>query len=177
MNENPSGVSSPINCGCSLIVLVLLLGGAFFAFNMVCNGDVSESEYLGQIAPIAKRYNSARDVVEETVRAADSVMTIAEGVTVGRRGVADLESAIRDMNDAYRELGNTEVPEKYRSHQTATLLAWRSGTEATVAVKLYLEGWLATQEVDDSLVFEANRLFREEDMHQLEARRALEDAR
>ena len=88
-----------------------------------------------------------------------------------------MESAIQDMNDAYREFGNMEVPEKYRAHQTSTLAAWRSGTEAAVAFKLYLEEWLVSQKVDDSLILEVNRLFREEDMNQLEARRALEDAR
>ncbi len=170
-----------MGAGCSailwIITLVGLLAGGFFVFNQVCNRGVSESEYLNEIAPAVKRYNSARDVVEETVRSVDSVVTLAEGVAVGRRGVADLESAIRDMNDAYKEIGNMEVPEKFRAHQTSTLAAWRSGTEAAVAVKLYIEGWLVSQEVDDSLVLEANRLFREEGMHQLEARRALEDAR
>ena len=104
-------------------------------------------------------------------------MTVAEGIAVGRKGVSDLEIAIQDMNNAYKELADAEVGEKYRTHQTHTLAAWRSSVEAAVAFKLYLEGWLTSREVDDSLILEVNRLFREEDMHRLEAHRALEDAR
>ena len=177
MNQNPSGIASAINCGCSLVVLVIILSGAFFLFNRVCSKDASESEYLNEFVPIAQRYNLARDVLEDTVREADSVMTVAEGIAVGRKGVSDLEIAIQDMNNAYKELADVEATEKYRTHQTHTLAAWRSSVEAAVAFKLYLEGWLISREVDDSLILEVNRLFREEDMHRLEAHRVFEDAR
>lgn len=137
----------------------------------------SADDYVTQIRPLAEQYNSARDVVDRTIRAVDSATTLREGKDAARRGVSDLERAGSEMNNAYRALGNRDVPKKFHEHQQATLSAWRAGTEATVTSKLYLEKFLTTGQIDDSLLVAANRLFAEEDRYQLEARRALQAAR
>ena len=140
-------------------------------------GRTSTDDYVTQITPLAKQYNSSRDVVDRTIGAVDSATTLREGTEAAMRGVSDLERAINEMNNAYRALGNRDVPKKFHEHQQATLSAWRAGIEATITSKLYLEKFLATGQIDDSLLVAANRLFAEEDRYQLEARRALQAAK
>ena len=132
--------------------------------------------YQSQISRLAEQYNSARDVVDQTIQAANSASTLSGWIKVATQGVSNLERAIDEMNDAYKDFGNQIVPSKYQDHQQATLSAWRAGIEASTAIKLYLELVLAG-EPDESIVLWANRLFAEEDRYQLEARRALQSAR
>ena len=138
------------------------------------SGDGTDN-YIDGIREQASRYNSARDVVDQTIRRVDSAPTLREGTEAARRGVSDLESAINQMNEAYKELGSRVAARKYNEHQRITLSAWRAGIEATISIKLYLEKFLATGQIDDSLVLAANRPFGDEDARQLEARRALQE--
>ena len=139
--------------------------------------STSTDDYIDRIREQADQYNSARDVVDKTIRAVDFAATLREGMEAAKQGIPDLERAILEMDEAYKALGNKEVPEKYQEHQQATLSAWRAGMEATTTVRLYLAKVLTTGEIDDTLVLAANRLFGEEDRYQLEARRALQAAR
>lgn len=128
--------------------------------------------------PFAKQYNSARDVVDEVIKfEANPPTTEQAAAQAARQWISSLEIALSEMNSAYLDLGNTVVPKKYRPHQQATLSAWRSGIEANITVMLYLEKFVTTGRIDDSLIVTSNRLFGEEDRYQLEARRALQDAR
>ena len=138
-----------------------------------CTGASSDN-YIDGIREQVIQYNSARDLVDQSINAVDSASTGREGLEAARRGVSDLQSAISQMNEAYKAFGNQEVPRKYREHQQATLSAWRAGIEATTTIRLYMENALTTGQPDDLLVLAANRLFAEEDRHQLQARRALQ---
>lgn len=140
-------------------------------------GRTSTDDYVAQIGPLAEQYNSARDAVDRTIRAIDSATTLREGMEAARRGVSDLGRAVNEMNNAYRALGNRDVPKKFHEHQQGILSAWRAGIEATITVKLYVEKFLTTGQIDDLLLVAANRLFAEEDRYQLEARRALQATR
>ena len=152
----------------SLIALSLMVARSLSA----CGG-MSTDDYLKEIAPLAQQYNTARDVVDHAIKAVDSATTLREGLDAARKGTSVLENEIRVMNNAYRDLGNKDVPEKFHKHQQATLSAWRAGIEAATTLKLYLEKALASGQTDDTLVVAANRLFAEEDRYQLEARQAL----
>ena len=157
--------------------LMVMIGG-LLSLSLACrSAEPSGSDYLQEIAPWAKQYNAARDDVDEAVKDIESANTRADQLARAESAAGQMENALTEMNEAYRAFGNHDVAERYRSHQTATLSAWRAGIEATSASLTYLLKFLSTGVIDDALILRANTLFGDEDRHQLEARRALIDAR
>lgn len=153
------------------------IGVALLLLMPACGGT-STGDYVRDIGPLADQYNSARDVVDEVIKAeANPPGTVQEGVQSARQWISRLESATTEIKSASIAFGNKDVPNKYQEHQRATLSAWRAGLEATTIFKLYLETFVTTGRVDHSLIITANRLFGEEDRFQLEARHALQRAR
>jgi hypothetical protein len=135
-------------------------------------------KYISEMVPLAEQYNLARDMVEEAVEAdANPPETLEEAVQIASQLSSRLETAIQSMNEAYKALGNLDVQKKFRVHQQTTLSAWRAGIEASVVAKVYFDEIASMKMPGASLILDMNKLFREEDRYQLEARRALEDAR
>ena len=155
---------------------ILAVGTFLFLVPMLACSGASENDYMEQVRPLATQYNSARDVLDAKVRAADSVSTIDQAIDLAERGIPDLEQAIEEMNDAYETFSMLEVTEKYRSHQRLTLLAWSTGIRATKLFKSHLQDFLDGSD-DDADVLLLNIMFREEDRYQSEARLALQAVR
>jgi len=153
----------------------LMLAAAATLLSIGCGS--STDNYLREVTPLAKQYNDARDKVEKAMRDVEAAIAPSQQLARAESAVARMEDAIAAMSEAYRAFGQKDVAERFREHQTATLQAWHAGIEATVASRAYLTSFLSSGFIDDSLMLRANSLFGEEDLHQLGARRALDDAR
>ena len=153
-----------------------------FVISVSCSsGETSANDYFDPLGKAASKYNSARDDVDNIIRDIDHGPPPGDRpsdirVWLNQR-VDILETAISDMNAASGSLGQQVPPSRLQPHQSATLRAWRAGTEATVIIRLYLLDFLETGRDDFSLIIRANRLFGEEDQFQLEARNVLEALR
>ena len=161
----------------STILVFLVL--SFPSIALACSSSGSSStdsirRYLDEIAPSVGKYNSARDEVDKVIRDLDYGKIPANRLEFLTERVAILESATLEMNDASRSFGQYDAPPQFREHQAMTLKARRSGIEASIAVKLYVQEFLQSGRVNSTLVTQANRLFGDEDRSQFEARNALQ---
>ena len=170
--------TTPMTTSSALLLKIsLVVGIAVLIAVIIACGGTSVNDYLDQVQPLFKQYNDARDVVDEVARATSNLRTIEQATRTVSRVMPDLETAIDKMNNAYKSYGNLEIPEKFEEHRRLTLMAWRAGIEGSVQISIYFQEFLAGVLESEDAIFRANGLFGEEDMHQLAARRALQDAR
>lgn len=84
-------------------------------------------DYLAQVKPMSKKYNSARDNVDQVISELEFGPPPSDPTAFLERGVATFDRWLTEMNAAYGSLGRKTFPPRFQSHHRSTLLAWHFG--------------------------------------------------